>query len=115
MVNKAFSDCRQRPAPDLPRRTSDQRWSPYGYGYQHGTSSQESIGAFVSYGCIRMLNQDISDLFERMDVGTQVVVTRWSQASGEADLGSGPNCSTTQPQRSRQPGLAGRHRRRVPV
>jgi lipoprotein-anchoring transpeptidase ErfK/SrfK len=28
----------------------------------------------VSYGCIRMHNQDISDLFERVTVGTQVIV-----------------------------------------
>jgi lipoprotein-anchoring transpeptidase ErfK/SrfK len=31
---------------------------------------------FVSYGCIRMYNQDIFDLFERVGVGTTVVVTR---------------------------------------
>jgi lipoprotein-anchoring transpeptidase ErfK/SrfK len=42
----------------------------------HGTNKPESIGKFASYGCIRMLNQDITDLFERVDVGTQVVVTR---------------------------------------
>ena len=36
----------------------------------------ESIGKFASYGCIRMLNDDITDLFERVNVGTQVVVTR---------------------------------------
>ena len=42
----------------------------------HGTSRPESIGKFASYGCIRMLNQDITDLFERVDVGAQVVVMR---------------------------------------
>ena len=42
----------------------------------HGTNRPESIGKFASYGCIRMLNQDITDLYERVDVGTQVVVTR---------------------------------------
>jgi lipoprotein-anchoring transpeptidase ErfK/SrfK len=42
----------------------------------HGTNKPESIGTFASYGCIRMLNQDITDLFERVNVGTQVVVTR---------------------------------------
>ena len=42
----------------------------------HGTNRPESIGKFASYGCIRMLNQDISDLFERVSVGTQVVVVR---------------------------------------
>jgi lipoprotein-anchoring transpeptidase ErfK/SrfK len=30
----------------------------------------------VSYGCIRMLNADISDLYRRVSVGTPVVVTR---------------------------------------
>ena len=35
-----------------------------------------SIGTFASYGCIRMLNQDITDLFARVDVGTDVVVLR---------------------------------------
>ena len=42
----------------------------------HGTNRPESIGKFASYGCIRMLNQAITDLFERVDVGTPVVVTR---------------------------------------
>ena len=42
----------------------------------HGTNRPESIGTFASYGCIRMLNQDITDLFARVDVGTDVVVLR---------------------------------------
>jgi lipoprotein-anchoring transpeptidase ErfK/SrfK len=42
----------------------------------HGTNSPGSIGGFVSYGCIRMLNADISDLFNRVSVGTTVVVSR---------------------------------------
>jgi len=42
----------------------------------HGTNKPESIGKFASYGCIRMLNQDITDLFDRVNVGTQVVVMR---------------------------------------
>ena len=42
----------------------------------HGTNVPGSIGGFVSYGCIRMYNQDISDLFDRVAVGTPVVVTR---------------------------------------
>jgi len=40
----------------------------------HGTNRPESIGGFVSYGCIRMHNHDIVDLFDRVDVGTPVVV-----------------------------------------
>ena len=42
----------------------------------HGTNRPSSIGTFASYGCIRMYNQDIVDLFERVGVGTEVVVTR---------------------------------------
>jgi len=42
----------------------------------HGTNLPGSIGGFVSYGCIRMLNPDISDLYQRVSVGTPVVVTR---------------------------------------
>jgi lipoprotein-anchoring transpeptidase ErfK/SrfK len=42
----------------------------------HGTNAPGSIGGFVSHGCIRMYNQDIMDLFGRVSVGTQVVVTR---------------------------------------
>lgn len=42
----------------------------------HGTNVPGSIGGFVSYGCIRMLNDDITDLYGRVSVGTTVVVTR---------------------------------------
>ena len=42
----------------------------------HGTNDPRSIGTFASYGCIRMHNRDIADLFERVGVGTPVVVTR---------------------------------------
>ena len=42
----------------------------------HGTNRPDSIGGFVSLGCIRMYNQDVMDLFQRVSVGTPVVVTR---------------------------------------
>jgi lipoprotein-anchoring transpeptidase ErfK/SrfK len=42
----------------------------------HGTNRPDSIGTFASYGCIRMLNRDIVDLYERVAVGARVVVTR---------------------------------------
>jgi lipoprotein-anchoring transpeptidase ErfK/SrfK len=42
----------------------------------HGTNRPGSIGGFVSYGCIRMHNRDIADLFDRVGVGTPVIVTR---------------------------------------
>lgn len=42
----------------------------------HGTNRPKSIGGFVSYGCIRMFNADITDLYGRVRVGTPVVVMR---------------------------------------
>lgn len=40
----------------------------------HGTNDPTSIGGFVSYGCIRMLNEDVLDLMARVRVGTLVIV-----------------------------------------
>ncbi len=42
----------------------------------HGTNVPGSIGGFVSYGCIRMYNADVLDLYSRVGFGTTVVVTR---------------------------------------
>ena len=42
----------------------------------HGTNVPGSVGGFVSYGCFRMYNQDVLDLFSRVGVGTSVVVTQ---------------------------------------
>jgi lipoprotein-anchoring transpeptidase ErfK/SrfK len=42
----------------------------------HGTNNPGSIGRFVSYGCIRMYNRDIMDLYRRVGFGTKVVVLR---------------------------------------
>jgi lipoprotein-anchoring transpeptidase ErfK/SrfK len=42
----------------------------------HGTNAPGSVGGFVSHGCIRMYNQDIMDLYERVSYGTTVVVLR---------------------------------------
>lgn len=40
----------------------------------HGTNDPSTIGKFVSSGCIRLTNADIEDLFNRVKVGTKVVV-----------------------------------------
>jgi lipoprotein-anchoring transpeptidase ErfK/SrfK len=40
----------------------------------HGTNDPSTIGKFVSSGCIRLTNEDVADLFSRVDVGTRVVV-----------------------------------------
>ena len=42
----------------------------------HGTNQPQTIGGFVSAGCIRMYNADVVDLYARVAVGTPVVVTR---------------------------------------
>jgi len=42
----------------------------------HGTNRPASIGGFVSYGCIRMYNRDIVELYRLVQVGTPVIVER---------------------------------------
>jgi lipoprotein-anchoring transpeptidase ErfK/SrfK len=42
----------------------------------HGTNQPSTIGTFVSSGCIRLSNEDITDLYKRVKVGTRVVVLR---------------------------------------
>ena len=40
----------------------------------HGTNEPQTIGKFVSSGCFRMLNNDVEDLYDRVKVGTKVVI-----------------------------------------
>jgi lipoprotein-anchoring transpeptidase ErfK/SrfK len=47
----------------------------------HGTTEPETIGHAVSSGCIRMVDQDVIDLYRRVPVGTRVIVLQ----GGEAD------------------------------
>jgi lipoprotein-anchoring transpeptidase ErfK/SrfK len=61
----------------------------------HGTNQPSTIGKFVSSGCIGMLNEDVSDLFDRVKVGTRVVV-----------LPGGPPPSTTTASAAPMPGSA---------
>ena len=42
----------------------------------HGTNEPHTIGQSLSSGCIRMLNQDVIDLYERTPLGAKVVVLR---------------------------------------
>jgi len=56
----------------------------------HGTGEVASIGKAVSSGCIRLLNQDVIDLYRRVPLGTEVVVRqgfRWpgAEAAGGGD------------------------------
>ena len=55
------------------------------YGYRiHGTPEWQSIGHNASSGCIRMINQDVMDLYDRVPDGTKVIVLT---ASGEMPKG----------------------------
>jgi lipoprotein-anchoring transpeptidase ErfK/SrfK len=69
--------------PDLPRFMPGGEDNPLGARAMylgssiyriHGSNEPESIGHAVSSGCIRMLNEDVTDLYERVKVGTRVVV-----------------------------------------
>ena len=51
----------------------------------HGTNKPSSIGSRMSSGCIRMLNEDVSDLYERVNVGTKVVVLPGNGAPNVAE------------------------------
>ncbi|ACF02627.1 L,D-transpeptidase family protein [Rhodopseudomonas palustris] len=56
----------------------------------HGTNQPSTIGKFVSSGCIGMLNDDVSDLFERAKVGTRVVVLPGSPPKNTATAQAQP-------------------------
>ena len=56
----------------------------------HGTNQPSTIGKFVSSGCIGMLNEDVSDLFERTKVGTRVVVLPGGPRPGTATASAAP-------------------------
>ena len=71
--------------PDLPRYMRGGMENPLGARaiylgsslYRiHGSNEPETIGAAVSSGCIRMTNRDVTDLYDRIRVGTKVVVLR---------------------------------------
>jgi len=71
--------------PDLPRYMAGGPENPLGARAMylggslyriHGSNEPETIGTAVSSGCIRMLNEDVVDLYDRVKVGTPVVVLR---------------------------------------
>ncbi len=56
----------------------------------HGTNQPSTIGKFVSSGCIGMLNEDVSDLYDRVKVGTRVVVLPGGPVPGTATASAQP-------------------------
>jgi lipoprotein-anchoring transpeptidase ErfK/SrfK len=61
----------------------------------HGTNQPSTIGKFVSSGCIGMLNDDVSDLFERVKVGTRVVVMPAGARPAAGNIASAAPVPTT--------------------
>ncbi len=53
----------------------------------HGTNEPWTVGQSQSSGCIRMINQDVVDLYEKTPVGARVVVLPIKAASRRSDLG----------------------------
>jgi lipoprotein-anchoring transpeptidase ErfK/SrfK len=71
--------------PDLPRHMAGGPENPLGARAMylgatlyriHGSNEPDTIGTAMSSGCIRMLNEDVVDLYQRVKVGTKVVVLR---------------------------------------
>src|SRR3954463_5522729 len=52
----------------------------------HGTNAPDTIGKHVSSGCIRLTNDDVADLYSRVNVGTKVIVLPMTER--RADLGA---------------------------
>ena len=51
----------------------------------HGTNAPGTIGTHVSSGCIRLTNQDVADLYARVNVGTKVIVLPMDRRADNAD------------------------------
>jgi lipoprotein-anchoring transpeptidase ErfK/SrfK len=52
----------------------------------HGTNQPSTIGTYVSSGCIRLTNDDVADLYSRVNVGTRVVVMPGAQNAASAQM-----------------------------
>ena len=63
----------------------------------HGTNQPSTIGSFVSSGCIRLLNEDIEDLYSRVQVGTRVVVVPGKPPEHIANTGAQPAAAGAPP------------------
>ena len=59
----------------------------------HGTNQPSTIGTFVSSGCIRLTNDDVSDLYTRVKVGTRVVVLPGKPPATTAAVPSAPSAA----------------------
>jgi hypothetical protein len=60
----------------------------------HGTNQPSTIGTFVSSGCIRLTNEDVTDLYTRVKVGTRVVVLPGKAPAPVAATPAAPTAAT---------------------
>jgi lipoprotein-anchoring transpeptidase ErfK/SrfK len=74
----------------------------------HGTNDPSTIGKFVSSGCIRLTNEDVADLFSRVEVGTRVVVLAKNAPHLEASATSSALPANAPPRPVAPPPAAGR-------
>ena len=72
-----------RRRPDLPRHMAGGPENPLGARAMylgttvyriHGTNRPDTIGTKVSSGCFRLVNRDVADLYDRVPVGTKVII-----------------------------------------
>jgi len=54
----------------------------------HGTNAPQTIGTHVSSGCIRLTNQDVTDLYSRVSVGAKVIVLPMEHRADNASRAS---------------------------
>jgi lipoprotein-anchoring transpeptidase ErfK/SrfK len=80
--------------PDLPRFMAGGPGNPLGARAMylggtvyriHGTNAPGTIGTHVSSGCIRLTNEDVADLYSRVNVGTKVIVLPIDRRADNAD------------------------------
>ena len=55
----------------------------------HGTNAPGTIGTQVSSGCIRLTNEDVADLYSRVNVGTRVIVLPMDRRADTSVAGRG--------------------------
>jgi lipoprotein-anchoring transpeptidase ErfK/SrfK len=65
----------------------------------HGTNQPSTIGGQVSSGCIRMVNDDVIDLFNRVNVGTKVVVLPAERSASSSRVSFAANRNSVSPLR----------------
>jgi lipoprotein-anchoring transpeptidase ErfK/SrfK len=80
----------------------------------HGTNDPSSIGKHMSSGCIRLLNADITDLYNRVNIGTKVIVLRDTDSRQIGAAQTDVNLPPQQAARAQLPRTASRDRGALP-